>query len=145
MGAYISGAPWKPAKIDRFSSMVGRPPSVVMWYQGWAHAGIMVKVSVTRGDIPPDSGRSKRIAKFKRDLVLDLFLRRGQFWEAIKEARQYCDHVARPAMPPQNKGLLLVIHMDDAGWSAYGEEFRRKLTEKVPEPERQVVPRRATG
>jgi hypothetical protein len=101
---------------------------------------VMVKVSVTRGDIPPDSGRSKRIAKFKRDLVLDLFLRRGQFWEAIKEARQYCDHVARPAMPPQNKGLLLVFHMDDAGWSAYGEEFRRKLTEKVPELERQVVP-----
>ncbi len=43
-------------------------------------------------------------------------------------------------MPPQNKGLLLVFHMDDAGWSAYGEEFRRKLTEKVPELERQVVP-----
>jgi hypothetical protein len=40
LGAYVSGAPWKPTKIDRFSSMVGRPPSVVMWYQGWAHAGI---------------------------------------------------------------------------------------------------------
>ncbi len=81
----------------------------------------MTKVSVTRGgDGPPDSGRAKRVARFKRDLVLDLFLRRGQFWEIIKETRRYCDHVARPGMPPEGKNLLLVFHMDDAGWSARG-------------------------
>jgi len=100
----------------------------------------MVKVSVTRGGFAPDSGRAKRIAKFKRDLVLDLFLRRGQFWDTIKEARQDCDHVARPAMPPQDKDLFLVFFVDDANLSAHGEEFRRKLTEKVPELERRVVP-----
>ncbi len=43
-------------------------------------------------------------------------------------------------MPPQDKNLLLVFYMDDADWSAHGEEFRRKLTEKVPELERRVVP-----
>ncbi len=40
LGAYISGAPWQSAEIDGFSSMVGTPPSVVMWYQDWAHSGI---------------------------------------------------------------------------------------------------------
>ncbi len=40
LGAYISGVPWEPAKIDEFSSMVGTLPSVVMWYQDWDHGGI---------------------------------------------------------------------------------------------------------
>ncbi len=100
----------------------------------------MVKVSVRRGGIPPDSGRAKRIAKLKRDLVLDLFLRRGQFWQAINETRQYCNHVAKTAMPPEDKNLLLVFYVDDADWSPHGEQFRRKLTEKVPDLERQVIP-----
>src|SRR5215216_634445 len=100
----------------------------------------MVKVSVTRGVVAPDSGRAKRIAKFKRDLVLDLFLRRGQFWEAIRDARQYCGHVARTAMPPQDKDLFLVFFVDDAGWSDHGEEVRSRITEKVPDLERHVIP-----
>ena len=40
LGAYVAGAPWKPAEIDGFSSMIGTPPSVVMWYQDWAHSGV---------------------------------------------------------------------------------------------------------
>src|SRR5918994_4639331 len=100
----------------------------------------MVKVSVTRGGFAPDSGRAKRIARFKRDLVLDLFLRRGQFWEIIEETRRYCDHVARTAMPPWDKNLLLVFFMDDADWSPHGEQFRRKIAEKVPELERRIIP-----
>jgi hypothetical protein len=40
LGAYISGAPWQSAKIDEFSSLTGATPSIVMWYQDWAHDGI---------------------------------------------------------------------------------------------------------
>ena len=58
MGAYISGVPWDPAKIDKFSAMVGTPPSVVMWYQDWAHAGVRefdpkkMDAVVSRGAVP---------------------------------------------------------------------------------------------
>jgi beta-mannanase len=58
LGAYIHGAPWDPAKIDGFANMVGKQPSVVMWYQDWATPGIkefdpvrMDKV-VARGAMP---------------------------------------------------------------------------------------------
>jgi beta-mannanase len=40
LGAYISGAPDDPAKIDQFTSLVGVAPATVMWYQDWAHPGI---------------------------------------------------------------------------------------------------------
>jgi hypothetical protein len=40
LGAYIYGAPKDLAKIDEFASMVGRQPSVVMWYQDWATPGV---------------------------------------------------------------------------------------------------------
>ncbi len=58
LGAYISGAPWDPAKIDEFSAMVGTPLSVVMWYQDWAHVGVRefdaqkMDAVVTRGAAP---------------------------------------------------------------------------------------------
>ena len=58
LGAYISGAPWNPAKIDKFRAMVGTPPSVVMWYQDWAHAGVKefdpqkMDAVVSRGAVP---------------------------------------------------------------------------------------------
>jgi hypothetical protein len=39
LGAYIDGAPEDPAKIDEFANMVGKQPSVVMWYQDWATPG----------------------------------------------------------------------------------------------------------
>ncbi|MDP9352848.1 MAG: carboxypeptidase regulatory-like domain-containing protein [Chloroflexota bacterium] len=40
LGAFVTGGPWDPAKLDEFSSVVGTRPSVVMWYQDWAHEGI---------------------------------------------------------------------------------------------------------
>ncbi len=58
LGAYISGAPWHPAKIDEFSTTAGTPPSVVMWYQDWAHRGIKefdrnkMDAVVSRGAMP---------------------------------------------------------------------------------------------
>jgi len=60
LGAYISGAPWDPAKIDEFCTMVGmdKSPSVVMWYQDWYHSGIKefdptkMNAVVSRGAMP---------------------------------------------------------------------------------------------
>ena len=100
----------------------------------------MAKVSVTRGGSTPEYGRSKRVARFKRDLVLDLFLRRGKFWNAIEEARLDCNHVASRALPGGDKGLLQVFYTDDLGWSALGEEVRRKIKERVAELERRIIP-----
>ena len=58
LGAYVSGAPWDPAKIDEFSATVGTPPSVVMWYQDWANVGVRefdpkkMDAVVSRGAMP---------------------------------------------------------------------------------------------
>lgn len=35
LGAYIDDGPWKPEAWDRFIRLVGRPPAILMWYQGW--------------------------------------------------------------------------------------------------------------
>jgi beta-mannanase len=40
LGAYIDGAPEDPSRIDEFAEMVGRQPSIVMWYQDWATTGV---------------------------------------------------------------------------------------------------------
>ncbi len=39
LGAYVSGAPDNATLLDQFTAMVGVAPSVVMWYQDWAHSG----------------------------------------------------------------------------------------------------------
>jgi len=38
LGAYIANAPGDPTQLDAFSSTVGVTPSIVMWYQDWAHS-----------------------------------------------------------------------------------------------------------
>jgi len=35
LGAYVNGAPWDPAPLDTFTSLVGAAPAIVMWYEGW--------------------------------------------------------------------------------------------------------------
>lgn len=58
LGAYISGAPWDPAKIDAFTAQVGVAPPVVMWYQDWEHPGvrefdpIKMNAVLSRGAVP---------------------------------------------------------------------------------------------
>ena len=55
LGAAIDGSPWEPAKIDRFSKMIGRRPAVVMWYESWAETGFSAKrmnVVTDRGAMP---------------------------------------------------------------------------------------------
>jgi beta-mannanase len=39
-GAYVSGAPWDPAKLDTYAALVGGRPSLIEWYQDWAHPGV---------------------------------------------------------------------------------------------------------
>src|SRR4051812_17083900 len=57
-GAYISGAPWDPAKIDDFTKLVSTPPAIVHWYQDWAHSGVKefdrvkMEAVVSRGAMP---------------------------------------------------------------------------------------------
>lgn len=38
LGAFISGAPDNPEKIEEFTRMVGAPPRIIMWYQSWGDA-----------------------------------------------------------------------------------------------------------
>src|SRR4051812_16915710 len=38
LGAYIANAPGDPTQLDAFTTLVGVAPSVVMWYQDWAHS-----------------------------------------------------------------------------------------------------------
>ncbi len=58
LGAYVSDAPWDPAKIEEFRSMVGKAPAIVMWYQDWANGNATefdpAKMSavVSRGAMP---------------------------------------------------------------------------------------------
>jgi hypothetical protein len=40
LGAYVSGAPWNPALLDGYASLVGRMPAIVMWYQDWGTPGV---------------------------------------------------------------------------------------------------------
>jgi hypothetical protein len=40
LGAYVSGGPWDPARLDAFTALVGAAPRIVMWYQDWAHEGV---------------------------------------------------------------------------------------------------------
>jgi len=58
LGAYVSGAPWDPAKLDAFAALVGARPSIIMWYQDWAHPGVRefdrakMDAVVARGAMP---------------------------------------------------------------------------------------------
>lgn len=36
LGAYLPNAPGTPSVIDDFTTLVGTPPDIVMWYQQWA-------------------------------------------------------------------------------------------------------------
>src|SRR5918998_556424 len=57
-GAYVSGAPWDPAKIDEYSQLVGTPPAIMHWYQDWARSGVKefdrakMDAVVSRGAMP---------------------------------------------------------------------------------------------
>lgn len=91
LGAYISGAPWDPTKIDEFTALVGVAPAVVMWYQDWEHPGVRefdpVKMNAvtSRGAVPlvtwnpwDDSGGTSQPAYALRTIVAgdhDLFIR----------------------------------------------------------------------
>jgi hypothetical protein len=100
----------------------------------------MVGVSLRRGEGEPDSDRAKRIARLKRELVLQLFFQRGEFWHAISEARSRLGREAKTSMFPGNHGLSKVFAIDDLGWSELGEEFRSKIFEEVVQVEKRMIP-----
>ncbi len=58
LGAYVSGAPWQSAPLDAYATLVGRMPTLVQWYQDWAHPGVRefdpVKMNAvtSRGAVP---------------------------------------------------------------------------------------------
>lgn len=49
-----------------------------------------------------ESSALRRIQQFKRDLVLQLYLEKGPFWEVIDEAREYWDPPVYIEVPPKN-------------------------------------------
>ncbi len=91
----------------------------------------MVRVSLVRGGAEPDSGRAKRVARQKREFVLQLFLRQGRFWDAVKEARGRCGFEGKVGMPPGGQDLQVVFAMENLDWSPLGEKVRKGVLEEV--------------
>lgn len=58
LGAFVSPITWNASDIDTYTSTVGRPPAIVMWYQDWAHVGTRefdpdkMNAVVQRGAVP---------------------------------------------------------------------------------------------
>jgi len=40
-GAYISGAPWTPSKIDEFNQLTGEQAKFIMWFESWSDNGFI--------------------------------------------------------------------------------------------------------
>lgn len=55
-----------------------------------------------------------RLESFKRELILDLFLRRGSFWEAIREARERRGITPVCDVPPPEYRAEPIRHNDEA-------------------------------
>ena len=54
-GAYVPGVPDYPSLLDRFSGLVGRRPSIVLWYRYWTEAPFVTSeldAIAARGEIP---------------------------------------------------------------------------------------------
>jgi hypothetical protein len=76
-------------------------------------------------DIVLQSDEGNRIVRFKRELVLDLFLRRGRFWEEIKEMRERWEVEATPRPPSPTQ---IIIRLEKArGFGFYKERYEYEL------------------
>ena len=54
-GAYVSGVPDYPSLLDQFSSLVGRRPSIVLWYRYWTEQPFAtqdLQEVDSRGEVP---------------------------------------------------------------------------------------------
>lgn len=105
-------------------------------------ANLMVSVSLARGGAEPGSGRAKRVAKLKRELVLQWFLKRGVFWNAVKDARQRIGVEGRIGTAHHGgKHLSAVLAMDSLDWSDFGNKARSSILEAMAELKTQTIPR----
>jgi hypothetical protein len=82
------------------------------------------------------SSAEGRLQQLYGDLVLQLFMRRGPFWEVVAEVRDRWNITAKVQLPPSVRGLLLLpnsapdINEDDR---AKGTEKYKKYEEYVSE------------
>ncbi len=95
---------------------------------------------MARGGGDPGSDRAKRVARLKRELVLQLFLKQGQFWCAVRKARERCGIQGRTGTPPGGQHLRAVFAMENLGWSELGEKVRFNILREVPKLEERMVP-----
>jgi hypothetical protein len=86
----------------------------------------------------PSSG-DHRVRQAKRRLVLDIFLRRGEVWERVREVREHWGIEAQKCMPPPYRGDIYIPEWfgpppdEEFGeraeqWYATVDEWRSDLT-----------------
>lgn len=76
------------------------------------------------------SDEGNRIVRFKRKLVLDLFLRRGRFWEEIKEMRERWEVEATPR-PPSSTQIIIRPEKAAGSNKNFYEDELTELRERV--------------
>ncbi len=82
------------------------------------------------------SDEGNRIVRFKHGLVLDLFLRRGKFWEEIEEMRKRWEVEATPRPPSPTQ---VIIRPEKArGFGFYKDLYEQELAELRA----QIIPKR---
>jgi hypothetical protein len=90
-------------------------------------------------DGPPDrperleSGAERRLRQIRGDLILELFLRRGSFWEAVRDTRGRLGVSARTGLPPRPAvGRLLPEDApgpeDRKGYVAYATRWNEDMS-----------------
>jgi len=78
----------------------------------------------------------------KRELVLQLFLKRGEFWHAVKEARGRLGIEGKiGTVHHGGQNLSAVFALDDLGWSELGNKVRASIFEEMAELKKLAVPR----
>ncbi len=152
LGAYISGAPWDPSKIDEFSALVGTPPSVVMWYQDWAHAGVRefdpkkMDAVVSRGAMPMVTWEPWDYTKGVEQPEYALkSINRGKHDAYVKQW-------AREAAAWDETFYLRFAHEMNGNWNSWSpgvnayetQEVRLRARRTVYRDEREPPPDRAT-
>jgi hypothetical protein len=84
--------------VARFAvSELARPKAMDMNLDHGAGPG-------SRGEMGSDA--DKALQRFTRDLVLQLFLRRGPFWETVREMRSRWSISPKSGLPPKRPSLL---------------------------------------
>ncbi len=101
----------------------------------------MRNISLVRGRQDPNSNRAKQFARLKRGFVLQMFLREGEFWNAVRETREQYGIESQVQMPPAGRApLYTVFTQDDLGWSRIGQKVREAVLDGVPKLGVRMIP-----